>query len=225
MRLSWHFLNRLRRRRYAKARNLRLHLGCGDSKLPGFVNVDVRHTKAADVVMNLSELNLFVGNVDLLFSNAFFEHLFRDRRVPHLRSARRALSPEGCICYLGLPNFTVIARSYVEKGPGTFGPRFDLYNVYRYTHGDPEQAVGWYLEQLHKSLFDAEEVGTLLRESGFEHFRIFQYAYPDDAHPVPVNLGFFATNQPADGGLELRCREFLERFPDRVLMSTLEFLA
>jgi hypothetical protein len=83
--------------------------------------------------------------------------------------------------------------------------------------------VGWYLEQLHKSLFDAKEVEMLLRQSGFEHFRI-QYAYPGDSHPVPVNLGFVATKQPPAGDLESRCREFLERFPDRIVMSTLEFL-
>ena len=38
-----------------------------------------------------------------------------------------------------------IARLYLAQAPGVLGERFDLFNVYRYTHGDPEAstAVTW----------------------------------------------------------------------------------
>ena len=72
------------------------------------------------------------------FSNAFFEHLYRSSRGPHLQRIREALAPDGACCYMGIPYFRNIARLYLERGPGTAGPVFDLFNVYRYTHGNPK---------------------------------------------------------------------------------------
>jgi hypothetical protein len=74
--------------------------------------------------------------VSLAFSNAFFEHLYRDQRLPHLRRSRESLQPDGACCYMGIPYVRNIATFYLEGGPGIIGPRFDLYEVYRYTHGD-----------------------------------------------------------------------------------------
>jgi len=224
-RACWPLINSVRIRRLEGRSPLKLHLGCGEARIPGFVNVDVRLTSAVDVTLDLNRFDVFDANVDVLFGNAFFEHLYRDRRLVHLRGAYRALRPGGVLCYLGLPNFPVIARTYLDGGPGTMGPRFDLYHVYRYTHGDPEQAQEWYLEQLHKSLFDEAEVEALLRESGFESFTVFEYAYPGDAHPVPVNLGFFVVKREGEDDLATRCRAFLVEFPERVLMETLRFLS
>ena len=53
---------------------------------------------------------------------------------------------------------------------------------------------------------------------------IFQYAYPTDAHPVPVNSGFYASTRSSATGLEAECRGFLSQFPREVAMETLEFL-
>ncbi|MGS7457370.1 hypothetical protein, partial [Mycobacterium tuberculosis] len=72
---------------------------------------------------------------------------------------------------------------------------FDLENVYRYTHGAPE-GVSWWLEQLHKSLFDAEEVEQLLTAAGFRHYVIFNYSFLNEK--MNLNLGFIAfKNAPA----------------------------
>ena len=131
----------------------------------------------------------------------------------------------GC-CYIGIPYFKNVAKFYLERAPGTAGTVFDLYNVYRYTHGDPERAPDRWLEQLHKSLFNEEEIITLLSQSGFGSFVIFCYGFPGDVHELPVNLGFYGSceSRPLD---ELRsgCLVFLERFADwRIRMNTLEWV-
>jgi putative transposase len=72
------------------------------------------------------------------------------------------------------PDFANISRFYQERRPGIVGPVFDLFNVFRYTHGDPE-SVGGYLAQLHKSLFDYDEVVRLLTAAGFRHFVVLSY--------------------------------------------------
>jgi hypothetical protein len=215
-----------RRLALQRQRSLHVHLGCGDDRLDGFTNIDYRPTAATDVVMRLEAPSFSAGSVSLAFSNAFFEHLYRDVRAPHLRRIRAALEPDGVCCYIGIPYFRNVARFYVERAPGTVGDRFDLFNVYRYTHGDPEHAHGWWLGQLHKSLFDEEEIATLLTGAGFRSHTIFCYAYPGDDHELPVTMGFYATTRETPREhLRYACTAFLQRFADtRVRMASLQWL-
>jgi hypothetical protein len=209
-----------------RRRALRVHLGCGDDRLADFINIDNRLTAAVDVAMDLNLPTLARGSVALAFSNAFFEHLYRPSRGPHLQRVREALAPDGVCCYMGIPYFPNIARLYVEGGPGTAGPVFDLFNVYRYTHGDPEGQQSWWLGQLHKSLFDEDELAALLSGSGFGASAMFSYAYPGDVNEVSVTMGFYATRDacPADE-ITRRCLAFLERFADtRIRLQSLQWL-
>ena len=219
--------NRRRVSALRKRRSLRLHLGCGDERLSDCVNIDYRRTSATDMTMDLNVPRLAAASVALVFSNAFFEHLYRPQRLPHLRRLRESLEDGGVCCYIGVPYFRNIAKFYLERAPGTVGPVFDLFNVYRYTHGDPEHQPRWWLGQLHKSLFDEEEVAALLRDAGFQTFVMFCYGYPGDDHELPVTMGFYAS--PAAVPIEqLRseCLRFLERFADtRIRLSTLAWLA
>ena len=207
-------------------RSLRVHLGCGDDRLHGFVNIDCRPTGAVDVAMDLSLPRLADRSVSFAFSNAFFEHLYRSARGPHLQRIRRALAAEGACCYTGIPYFPNIARLYVERGPGTAGPVFDLYNVYRYTHGDPEGQAAWWLGQLHKSLFDEDEVAGLLAQSGFASAVMFCYTYPGEPDGVRVTMGFYATAAAvAPAELREQCLAFLQTFADvHIRLATLEWL-
>lgn len=190
----------------------RFHLGCGDNRLDGYVNVDVRSTTATDLTADLNTLDLpELRGAECLFSHAFFEHLLRSSRVPHLTAAREVLAEDGFVCYLGLPDFERIARLYLERGPGVVGPVFDLYNVYRYTHGDPDTVGDWYFEQLHKSLFDTEELDRLLQDAGYPSYVSFSYMFPGES--VCVSLGFLATkSQRPVAELERMALHFLAAF-------------
>jgi hypothetical protein len=218
--------NPLRLAALQRRRSLRVHLGCGDDRLPGYVNIDYRPTSAVDVAMDLSLPRFAEGSVVFAFSNAFFEHLYRPARGPHLKQIRRALAPNGACCYMGLPYFPNIARLYVERGPGTASAVFDLYNVYRYTHGDPEGQAAWWLGQLHKSLFDEDEIAALLAPSGFGSYVMFCYGYPGDFNEMPVTMGFYATcGTVAPADLREECLSFLGQFADtRIRLATLEWL-
>jgi predicted SAM-dependent methyltransferase len=201
---------------------LKINLGCGDRGCPGFVNVDRRQTSASDVTMDLSRPRFRAGSVRVCFSHAFFEHLLRNDRIPHLQAIHEALEPGGVVCYLGIPDFANIARFYLERRPGIVGPVFDLFNVYRYTHGDPE-AVGWYMEQLHKSLFDYGEVVGLLRVAGFRHFAVISYCF--GMEKLPVNLGFFTIKGELEQGRDLHreCLAFMEEHAPQVNLRSISF--
>jgi predicted SAM-dependent methyltransferase len=184
-------------------------------------------TPAVDFTCDANILPFAEGSVDCIYSNAFFEHIYRLKRVPHLQSAFRCLDEKtGFVCYTGLPYFKNIAKLYLEKGPGTAGPVFDLFNVYRYTHGDPDRVPSWYLDQLHKSLFDEDELSGVLRQSGFKNFVMFTYAFPGDTNQVSVTMGFFTTKtDKTQEQLKEECLNFIKQFDDRYLiLRTLQFI-
>jgi predicted SAM-dependent methyltransferase len=201
------------------------HLGCGPQRLDGFVNVDVRATGAADLVMDLNTLDdLPPGEAKGFFSHAFFEHLYRDSRLAHLQAARERLAPDGFVCYIGLPDFARVAELYLSGARGVEGPTFDLHNVYRYTHGDPEMGGTEWLPQLHKSLFDFTEVDRLLRDSGFASYVIFRYDFPADPPGLGLSLGFYATRARSAATIQDATRAFLGQFDGRfLLLDTLTF--
>jgi predicted SAM-dependent methyltransferase len=153
--------------------------------------MDFRTTLATDIAADCTEINIFpAGSLSLVYSHAFFEHLYRLDRIKNLRSVFNCLKNDGQALYIGFPDFRIIAKAYLDKEKGLIGEKFDLYHVYRYTHGDPEHVKGWWLEQLHKSLFDAETVDELLAQAGFNYYCIFNYCFKDER--LPVNMGFIA---------------------------------
>lgn len=184
--------------------DVRVQIGSSHQVLPGFVNVDIRPIDGA-TRGHAADLRFAEdSSVELLFTNAVFEHLFLGQQLLALREWRRAVGPDGTVVCLGIPNFPEIARRYLAGAPGILGERFDLYHVYRYTHGDPDAQTytDWrrvsparsrnrspdeWLPQLHKSIFDASTVSELFVSGGFPGTNVFEYAFPGE--PYPLNLG------------------------------------
>lgn len=94
------------------------------------------------------------------------------------------------VIFTGIPDFKAVADAYLKRKKGIISRVFDLENVYRYTHGNPEGKPEWWQEQLHKSLFDKQSLTDLLRESGFESFVLFTYCFGTEK--LPVSMGFIA---------------------------------
>ncbi len=171
---------------------LPIHLGCG-RHYEWMLNCDYRITRASDVAMNCSNLSIFAEqSASAIFSHAFFEHLYRDQQLPLLRDCGRVLKKGAPLVFVGLPDFRAIADLYLKRASGIpgVGEVFDLAHVYRYTHGNPEAAHGWWLEQLHKSLFDKEYLANLLSNADFKSWIMFNYCYLGEHWPI--NLGFLA---------------------------------
>jgi len=168
-----------------------IHLGCNRTRIPGWLNIDARATDATNLVHDCRDLSIFDDkSTNMVFSNAFFEHLTMHDRAALLRDIHRVLTDDGFLYFCGVPDFETIARSYLERRPGNVSSRFDLFEAYRYTHGDPEHQSEWWMEQLHKTLFDVETLKTLLNEAGFRTHYVYRYAYGKEANAV--NLGFMA---------------------------------
>lgn len=105
---------------------MKLNLGCGTKKMPGFVNVDVRYnpnpTEEAnkvftdpDVIDDITVLSKFENNsVDLIYACHVFEHFKKFERLNVLRRWFEVIKPGGTI-RLAVPDFEAVAYGYVHK--------------------------------------------------------------------------------------------------------------
>ena len=193
--------------------------------MAGFLNVDCRYTPATDIVHDCVNLGVFPdGHFSVVYSHAFFEHLFIEKRLACLKSIYRLLKNDGQIIFAGIPDFQRIASAYLGEEKGLISETFDLFHVYRFTHGAPEEVAGWWMAQLHKSLFDAKVVAELLTQAGFPSYVIFRYCFREEH--LPINLGFVGFKLAGKGNLpaEELCR-LLQEFAGDINIKTVQVLA
>lgn len=105
---------------------MKLNLGCGTKKMPGFVNVDIRFNPNPeseankvftdpDVVDDIRLLKKFENNsVDLIYSCHVVEHFTKNERLGVLRRWCEVIKPGGTI-RLAVPDFEAVAYAYINK--------------------------------------------------------------------------------------------------------------
>jgi predicted SAM-dependent methyltransferase len=133
----------------------KLHLGCGDNRFPGWLNVgipgDVRH----DLTKPLPLPN---GSVRFIFSEHFIEHITRTDALALFRECRRVLT--GAM-RISTPDLTNLVAEY---SAGRVSGYTDAY----WQPQTPCQMVNechrlWG----HQFIYDFTELSALLREAGF----------------------------------------------------------
>src|SRR5689334_3994902 len=75
---------------------VKLHIGCGDHRIEGFINCDLYETKATDRVFDCTGRWPFEdSSVATIYSAHMLEHLTDFKGF--FREAHRVLKPEGCL--------------------------------------------------------------------------------------------------------------------------------
>lgn len=153
-------------RRARRQRPLKLYYGCGNTRQPGYLNVDIRWTPAVDLLGDLARCERwFAGACDEVFLSHVLEHYASpgkalrdtpDTVIGALRQTRRMLRPDG-VLRLAVPDFGALARLYAAGRLSLF-PRL----LGRLCG---EQS---YPENLHRCAFDREFLEACLRAAGFE---------------------------------------------------------
>jgi predicted SAM-dependent methyltransferase len=165
---------------------IKLHLGCGNTILNDYINIDLYNPKA-DLKEDIIALSQFDKcTVDEIFMNAVFEHLFLFQQSIALNKWYNILKVGGKLIINSIPDFDECIKAYQNKATGHISPVFDLFEVYRYTHGDPHQhdAIG----QIHKALFTKESVYKAVELAGFKNIIITNTKYQTEEHPVNINV-------------------------------------
>ncbi|MCX5921941.1 MAG: methyltransferase domain-containing protein [Candidatus Dependentiae bacterium] len=138
---------------------LRLHLGCGENRFSGYVNIDyppsehtVQKTQAADVYANLMTLSMPQNSVDEIRSHHVFEHFDRQNALALLCKWYNWLKVDGTLV-IETPDFdasikmlTSSTYSYEQK-QSVLRHVFGSHEAYWAVHWD-----GWYREKFKKIL-------------------------------------------------------------------------
>lgn len=145
-----------------------LHVGCGRTPLPGWVNVDLQILPGVDAVVDVTA-GLCFRPVSAVFAEHFLEHLALDEAIGFLAEAHRVLEPGGWL-RLSTPNLEwVLATHFRPAGsaPGADRGTLDLNRAF----------YGWE----HRFLWDRSFLERTLLACGFDD--LAWPAYGESARP------------------------------------------
>lgn len=153
-------LLRLQRYLSPKKEPIRLHLGCGNNRKEGYINVD-KYVSNADANMDIFNLQFPDDTVDEIFTEHMLEHLGKYEVPLALKEWARVLKPDGKLV-MNLPNLEWCLREWLSK--------------------PEEERWGWQLDtifglqnhpgEFHKTGFTAPRLRQLLSAAGFRSITI-----------------------------------------------------
>jgi predicted SAM-dependent methyltransferase len=138
-----------------------VHLGCGERRLPGFINVDSRESFCTDLVCDMNCLPFEDSSIDLFYLCHSLEHIPMHNIQDLLRSLNRMLRPNGQI-YISVPDFSILSSLYLSG-------RVPLSHIVRAIHGGQE-----YDGNTHFMSFDLAILSAFLTAAGFSN--VVQYS-------------------------------------------------
>ena len=102
---------------------MKLHLACGNRKIPDFVNIDIQQTLATDMVTDITKLPYKKNSIDLIYSCCAIEHFGKNSNLSFFRKTSwidalahwfDVLKPGGHI-YISTMNFEAVCKEYLEN--------------------------------------------------------------------------------------------------------------
>lgn len=178
--LRWDFLRFLARRRTSKMYRKylskcdilpsKLHFGCGDRKIRGWLNCDVQNSDL-DIDLASGDLPFKEESFNFIVSQHCIEHLWLIEELqPLINNMFKCLKSGGEI-WLSCPDIRKICIDYLEtNGEGLINDRKSRFPEYS-TNGYPSSYV---INDLfhqgggHKNLFDFDLLKSLLNKAGFQ---------------------------------------------------------
>lgn len=150
-----------------------LHLGCGDRKFEGFINIDSE--ASADMQLDLTEpLPWAQSSVDGIYSEHFFEHITQAQGIALLHEARRLLKPGGVI-RIAMPDLEAMVKEYnnheINPEWGRLGVDWAANRCERLN-----MAMRWWGRQW---IYDQEELVRLAKKIGLSFKGRYQYGESD----------------------------------------------
>jgi predicted SAM-dependent methyltransferase len=146
---------------------IKLHLGCGKKRLPGYINVDILDADSVDVRADLRALPWATGTVDLVYSCAAIEHFGRREWRDVLKEWARILKPGGLL-RLSTADFDACVARYQEAA--------NIDELLGLIVGGQKDDYDW-----HGMIFNYKSLAAGLEEAGFTNVRRYDWRTTDIA--------------------------------------------
>ena len=136
---------------------LLVHIGCGKTNSPEFINVDARPLAHIHIVTDdITSLPDFDnGTVDLVYMCHILEHIKRNDLKKVLSEMKRVLK-DGGVLRLSVPDFDKLIEVYKASGK-------DINTISRQLMGGQDHQYN-----IHYSVFNYQRLSELLKEVGFQ---------------------------------------------------------
>src|SRR4030042_206803 len=143
-------------------KEVKLHVGCGDRYIPGFIHIDARKLPHVDYVTTADKLDMFKDNsVDLIYACHILDHLGRNQVDIVLKEWYRVLVPGG-ILRIAVSDFAKLAEVYLKTR--------DLNLVLGPLLGRQD-----YPENTHFMIFDYGYLSEVLARAGFKNIHRYDW--------------------------------------------------
>jgi predicted SAM-dependent methyltransferase len=135
---------------------LRLHIGCGQQAITGWVNIDNQELPGVDRVLDIREGLPFTG-VSAIYAEHFLEHVGFDDALAFLKECRRVLADSG-VLRLSTPNLDWVFVTHYPSYPSGSGQEKlrDCFQMNQAFHG-------WG----HQFLYNGTMLEAVLKAAGF----------------------------------------------------------
>lgn len=174
---------------------LNLHLGCGQRRLQGFLNIDIIPSSAVDFICDSRRLPFPAGTVSIIETYHMIEHLPRHDFLEALFEWNRVLK-EGGTLVIECPNFDATIKEYME------GKKFRINNIFGL-----QRHPGDY----HHFGYTFENLAEILRDLGFREIRQeapTDYHAPDEPSLRLTAVKIHHLQRPADiRGFSIHCAQ------------------
>jgi predicted SAM-dependent methyltransferase len=165
---------------------MKIHLGCGEVNLEGFINVDARDNKHVHIVKNDLYLNEFSDStLEMIYMCHVLEHISHKEVTGYLTHYCNKLK-DGGVLRLSVPDFDRIIEIYNASGSDCDSIKSPLMGGQGYEYN------------YHYNVFNKKSLMTLLEKAGFKDVRLW---YPDKeegfsgvdwaSKKIPYNFGEF----------------------------------
>jgi hypothetical protein len=141
---------------------MKLHLGCGDKYLQGFVNIDIRKTKANDVIDNIFYLSTIEdSSAEVIYASHVLEHVPRNKIKSVLKLWNKKLKKGGTL-RISVPSFEKVVQAY------NLG--FPMQKLLGFLVGGQKNRYDY-----HKMVFDFQTLKDHLENSSFANIREYDW--------------------------------------------------
>jgi len=144
-----------------------IHLGCGEKKLEGFINIDSRPSKYADLICDMTSLPFSNESLELIYMCHSLEHVEMHKVHQLIADLYRMLKPSGKL-YISVPDFYTLSSLYLAQ-------KVNLSTIVRAIHGGQE-----YPGNTHFMSYDNTLLTSILANAGFQN--IYRYE-PEELLP------------------------------------------